>query len=131
MLLLGPTRNGNSNLQQYSYFWEGKSKTVSHRFTVGLETTLYSSWVSIGVVIIGASVAAPNVVMGVIGAMGLGSGGIVAGSKAASMMSAHAIASGGAIAAGGTVATLQSIGAAGLGAAAVTAAIGAGASWVL
>lgn len=58
-----------------------------------------------------AVVAAPLVVAG----MGFGAGGIVAGSYAASMMSAAAIANGGAVAAGSSVAILQSIGAAGFG----------------
>lgn len=80
--------------------------------------------VSLGVV---AAIAAPFAVMGVVSALGFSSGGIVAGSTAAGMMSAEAAASGGAIAAGGTVATLQSIGAAGLGVAGTTgsAAVGA------
>lgn len=72
-------------------------------------------------------VAAPFAVMGAVGAMGFGSAGIAGGSMAAGMMSAEAIASGGAIAAGGTVATLQSIGAAGLGVAGTAASMSAGA----
>jgi hypothetical protein len=86
------------------------------------------SLLAIGVATVGFAVAAPFAVMGIVGAMGFGSEGIVAGSMAAGMMSAEAIASGGAIAAGGTVATLQSIGAAGLGEAGLTAAVGAGAT---
>jgi hypothetical protein len=58
--------------------------------------------------------------------MGFGANGIVAGSAAAAMMSAEAIAAGGSIAAGGTVATLQSIGAVGLGAAAAPIGFAAG-----
>ncbi|NWX06832.1 IFI27 protein, partial [Caloenas nicobarica] len=50
----------------------------------------------------------------VIGALGFTSAGITAGSLAAKMMSAAAIANGGGVAAGSTVAVLQSIGAAGL-----------------
>merc|ERR1712154_270477 len=82
---------------------------------------------------IGGSVAAlsiitaPMAVMGVIGAMGFGGGGIAGGSMAAGMMSAEDLASGGTIAAGGTVATLQSIGAAGLGIVGTTASMSMGA----
>ena len=72
-------------------------------------------------------IAAPFAVVGVVGAMGFGSAGIASGSMAAGMMSAEAIASGGAIAVGGTVATLQSIGAAGLGVAGTAASMSAGA----
>ncbi|XP_027489542.1 interferon alpha-inducible protein 27-like protein 2, partial [Corapipo altera] len=57
-----------------------------------------------------ALVAAPAVVAG----LGFTAGGIAAGSIAAKMMSAAAIANGGGVAAGSTVAVLQSIGAAGL-----------------
>ena len=62
-----------------------------------------------GAVLCGTSlvVAAPIVVAG----LGFGTGGIIAGSTAASMMSAMAPT-----VAGGVVATLQSVGAAGLGA---------------
>ena len=76
---------------------------------------------------LGMAIAAPFAVMGVVGAMGFTSGGIAAGSMAAGMMSAEAVAAGGAIAAGGTVATLQSIGAAGLGVGGVLASVGVGA----
>ncbi|NXE93320.1 I27L2 protein, partial [Menura novaehollandiae] len=48
-----------------------------------------------------------------IGALGFTGAGIAAGSVAAKMMSAAAIANGGGVAAGSTVAVLQSIGAAG------------------
>ena len=71
---------------------------------------------------------APTVVLWGVGAYGFGSSGILAGSSAAALMSAEASAAGGMIAAGGTVATLQSIGAAGLGVAGTTSvAIGGGA----
>ncbi len=73
-------------------------------------------------------IAAPFAVMGAIAGLGFCAGGIASGSIAAGMMSAEAIASGGMIAAGGTVATLQSIGAVGLGVAGTSAAIGAGAT---
>ncbi|KAJ0008866.1 hypothetical protein NQD34_016280, partial [Periophthalmus magnuspinnatus] len=46
----------------------------------------------------------------VLGAVGFGSAGILAGSVAAKMMSAAAIANGGGVAAGSTVAVLQSVG---------------------
>ncbi|XP_051493937.1 uncharacterized protein LOC127393154 isoform X5 [Apus apus] len=50
----------------------------------------------------------------VVSAMGFTAGGIAAGTLAAKMMSATAIANGGGVAAGSTVAVLQSVGAAGL-----------------
>ncbi|XP_061216581.1 interferon alpha-inducible protein 27-like protein 2A [Neopsephotus bourkii] len=59
-----------------------------------------------GVVLIGIPLA--------VGALGFTPAGIAAGSIAAKMMSAAAIANGGGVAAGSTVAVLQSIGAAGL-----------------
>lgn len=68
-----------------------------------------------GTVVLASIIAMPSAVMGAIGAMGYTSTGISSGSIAAWMMSAEAIASGGGVLAGGTVATLQSIGAAGLG----------------
>ncbi|XP_072890349.1 interferon alpha-inducible protein 27-like protein 2A [Hemitrygon akajei] len=58
-----------------------------------------------------AAVVAPPLILG---AMGFTSAGIVAGTTAAKMMSAAAVANGGGVAAGSTVAVLQSIGAAGL-----------------
>ncbi|XP_027857058.1 histone H3.v1-like [Xiphophorus couchianus] len=72
---------------------------------------------------IGAVALAPVV----LGAVGFTSAGIAAGSYAASMMSAAAIANGGGVAAGGLVAILQSAGAVGLSAAASTAVAGVGA----
>lgn len=80
-----------------------------------------------GIAGLGAIIAAPFAVMGVVGALGFTSGGIAAGSIGAGMMSAEAIAAGGGVVAGGTVATLQSIGAAGLGFAGASAAMGGGA----
>ena len=47
-------------------------------------------------------------------AVGFTTGGIAAGSTAAGMMSAAAVANGGGVAAGSTVAVLQSVGAVGL-----------------
>ena len=73
------------------------------------------------------AIAMPFAVMGAVGALGFGAGGIAAGSIGAGMMSAEAIAAGGGIAAGGTVATLQSIGAAGLGIGLTSMAVGTGA----
>ncbi|XP_065553984.1 interferon alpha-inducible protein 27-like protein 2A isoform X2 [Lathamus discolor] len=64
---------------------------------------------------IGATVGAGAVLIGIpvaVGALGFTSTGIAAGSVAAKMMSAAAIANGGGVAAGSTVAVLQSIGAA-------------------
>ncbi|XP_065713277.1 uncharacterized protein [Patagioenas fasciata] len=66
---------------------------------------------------IGAAVGAGLLLVGIplaIGALGFTSAGIAAGSVAAKMMSAAAIANGGGVAAGSTVAVLQSIGAAGM-----------------
>ncbi|XP_063212217.1 interferon alpha-inducible protein 27-like protein 2B, partial [Chroicocephalus ridibundus] len=61
----------------------------------------------------GLGLAAVGVPMAV-GALGFTAAGITAGSVAAKMMSAAAIANGGGVAAGSTVAVLQSIGAAGV-----------------
>jgi hypothetical protein len=73
-------------------------------------------------------VVAPFAAAGVVAAIGFGAEGIAAGSMAAGMMSAEAVAAGtGAVVAGGTVATLQSVGAAGLGVMGTTAALGGGA----
>ncbi len=73
-------------------------------------------------------VGTPLAVLGVVGAIGFTSGGIAAGSIAASMMSASAIASGGGVAAGSVVAILQSIGAVGLGVGGTVLASAAGAT---
>ena len=81
------------------------------------------SLASIGATTMVAAAAAPYAVVGVVGAMGFEASGIAAGSMAAGMMSAEAIAGGGTVAAGGTVATLQSIGAAGLGVLGTTSAV--------
>ncbi|NXB31950.1 IFI27 protein, partial [Eulacestoma nigropectus] len=65
---------------------------------------------------IGATVGTGVALAGIplcIGALGFTGAGIAAGSIAAKMMSAAAIANGGGVAAGSTVAVLQSIGAAG------------------
>lgn len=65
---------------------------------------------------IGAALGAGLLHVGIpmaIGALGFTSAGIAAGSVAAKMMSAAAIANGGGVAAGSSVAVLQSIGAAG------------------
>ena len=85
------------------------------------------SYVGIGATTIGLSVAMPFAAMGIIGGMGFGASGIVAGSTAAGMMSAEAIAMGGGVAVGGTVASLQSIGAVGLGTSLTAAAATSGA----
>ncbi|XP_059724505.1 interferon alpha-inducible protein 27-like protein 2A [Haemorhous mexicanus] len=68
-------------------------------------------------IVIGATVGAGLALIGLplgIAALGFTGAGIAAGSVAAKMMSAAAIANGGGVAAGSTVAVLQSIGAAGL-----------------
>jgi hypothetical protein len=72
-------------------------------------------------------IAAPFAVVGTVGAMGFGTGGIVAGSAAAGMMSTAAIAAGGGVVVGGTVATLQTIGALGLGVTGTSGAMAGGA----
>uniref|UniRef100_A0A6J0UV12 Interferon alpha-inducible protein 27-like protein 2A isoform X1 n=2 Tax=Pogona vitticeps TaxID=103695 RepID=A0A6J0UV12_9SAUR len=68
--------------------------------------TLFGAVVGLGAAVVGIPLAA--------GVLGFTAGGIAAGSIAAKMMSAAAIANGGGVAAGGVVATLQSIGAAGV-----------------
>jgi len=73
-------------------------------------------------------IMAPFAAVAAVQAIGFGAGGVMGGSMAAGMMSAEAIAGGGAIAAGGTVATLQSLGAAGLGLAGTAAASSVGAA---
>ncbi|XP_072890350.1 interferon alpha-inducible protein 27-like protein 2A [Hemitrygon akajei] len=64
----------------------------------------------------------------ILGAVGFTSTGIAAGTIAAKMMSAAAVANGGGVAAGSTVAVLQSIGAAGLSTTANAALLTAGAT---
>ncbi|XP_074790390.1 interferon alpha-inducible protein 27-like protein 2A [Natator depressus] len=76
---------------------------------------------------IGAGVAFVGIPV-VVGAVGFTGAGIAAGSIAAKMMSAAAVANGGGVAAGSAVATLQSIGAAGLPVAAKAAIVGVGAA---
>lgn len=63
---------------------------------------------------IGVVGAVPHVAVATIQGIGFGSSGIIAGSTAAAMMSAEAIAIGGGVTSGLTVATLQSIGAVGM-----------------
>lgn len=73
-------------------------------------------------VVVGAAIGGATAVVAVpvvVGALGFSSGGIVAGSVAASLMSASAIASGGGVAAGSAVAVMQTIGVVGLGAVAL------------
>ncbi|XP_050934004.1 interferon alpha-inducible protein 27-like protein 2A isoform X2 [Lates calcarifer] len=85
-------------------------------------------------VVIGAGgVMTVTLTPALLAAMGFTSGGIVAGSLAAKIMSYCAIANGGGVAAGGLVAFLQSIGAAGLSGATstVVAAPGAAVGWML
>ncbi|XP_042295066.1 interferon alpha-inducible protein 27-like protein 2A [Sceloporus undulatus] len=68
--------------------------------------TMIGAGLGLGITVVGLPL--------VLGALGFTSAGIAAGSVAAKMMSASAIASGGGIAAGGPVAMLQSVGATGL-----------------
>ncbi|KAM3657655.1 uncharacterized protein LOC131567859 [Ammospiza caudacuta] len=81
--------------------------------------------------VLGATAGAGLAVVGLplcVAALGFTGAGIAAGSFAAKMMSAAAIANGGGVAAGSTVAVLQSIGAAGLSAGAKAALGSAGAA---
>ncbi|XP_065277762.1 interferon alpha-inducible protein 27-like protein 2A isoform X1 [Emys orbicularis] len=83
------------------------------------------------VTLAGAGVAAGVACVGipvVLGAVGFTGAGIAAGTLAAKMMSAAAVANGGGVAAGSAVAVLQSIGAAGLPAAAKAVIVGVGAA---
>uniref|UniRef100_A0A452HGS5 Interferon alpha inducible protein 27 like 1 n=1 Tax=Gopherus agassizii TaxID=38772 RepID=A0A452HGS5_9SAUR len=82
--------------------------------------TLAGAGIAAGVAFIGIPV--------VVGAAGFTGAGIAAGTLAAKMMSAAAIANGGGVAAGSTVAVLQSIGAAGLPAAAKAVIVSVGAA---
>mmetsp|Transcript_32327 Transcript_32327/g.65553 ORF Transcript_32327/g.65553 Transcript_32327/m.65553 type:complete len:169 (+) Transcript_32327:196-702(+) len=77
---------------------------------------------------VAGGVLCPVAVIGTVAYLGFGSAGIAAGSIAASMMSAEAVAAGGTIAAGSTVATLQSIGAAGFSAGALSSMVAGGAA---
>ncbi|KDO21388.1 hypothetical protein SPRG_13701 [Saprolegnia parasitica CBS 223.65] len=77
---------------------------------------------------VAGAVAAPVATTAVVAGLGFTSGGIAAGSTAAGMMSAAAVANGGSVAAGSTVAVLQSVGAAGLGVAGGAAVAVAGAA---
>ncbi|XP_030574711.1 interferon alpha-inducible protein 27-like protein 2B isoform X2 [Archocentrus centrarchus] len=95
--------------------------TDPKRSSVGVGTIVAITAGAVGAV--GAVVSAPLV----LGAMGFTSAGIAAGSYAASMMSAAAVANGGGVAAGSLVAVLQSAGAAGLSGAATAAVASAGA----
>ena len=75
---------------------------------------------------------APALAVAGVQAIGFGAGGIAAGSTAASVMSATAVANGGGVAAGSAVAAMQSIGATGtlayIGAAGTAAVLGVGAA---
>ncbi|XP_025041860.1 interferon alpha-inducible protein 27-like protein 2A [Pelodiscus sinensis] len=81
--------------------------------------TLAGMGIGTGVAVVGAPVA--------LWAVGFTGAGIAAGSIAAKMMSAAAIANGGGVAAGSLVAVLQSVGVTGLPAAAQAVLVGAGA----
>ncbi|KAL8186964.1 UNVERIFIED_CONTAM: hypothetical protein K2H54_025002 [Gekko kuhli] len=74
-----------------------------------------------------AGAAATAALPAVVGVLGFTGAGIAAGSTAASMMSASAIANGGGVAAGSVVAVLQSVGAAGVSAATSVAGAAGGA----
>ncbi|KAG6929172.1 interferon alpha inducible protein 27 [Chelydra serpentina] len=83
------------------------------------------------VTLAGASIAAGVAFVGIpvaLGAAGFTAAGIATGTVAAKMMSAAAVANGGGVAAGSAVAVLQSIGAAGLPAAANAVIVGVGAA---
>lgn len=79
-------------------------------------------WIGTGITA-AAAISTPFAIMGAVGAMGFGAGGIAVESFGAWMMSLY----GGLTPAGGIVATLQSIGAAGLGLGLTSVAVGAGA----
>jgi hypothetical protein len=111
---------------------DAEDKSMSWILEPRMPSTISANqiWALTGAALFGLTtvIAAPFAVVGMVGAMGFGTGGIVAGSAAAGMMSAEAIAAGGAgVAAGGTVATLQSIGAVGLGVAGTSGAMAGGA----
>lgn len=98
-----------------------KTKSKRNKKNIGKYLAIAGTAVLGGV---GAVALAPVV----LGAVGFTSAGIAAGSLAASMMSAAAVANGGAVAAGSLVAVLQSAGAVGLSvtASAAVASVGAG-----
>ncbi|XP_053867796.1 interferon alpha-inducible protein 27-like protein 2A [Malaclemys terrapin pileata] len=73
---------------------------------VGFIPIAVGATIGLGVVTVAVPVA--------LGAVGFTGAGIAAGTPAAKMMSAAAVANGGGVAAGSTVAVLQSVGAAGL-----------------
>lgn len=79
-------------------------------------------WIGTGITA-AAAISTPFAILGAVGAMGFGAGGIAVESFGAWMMSLY----GGLTPAGGIVATLQSIGAAGLGLGLTSVAVGAGA----
>ncbi|XP_076074162.1 uncharacterized protein LOC143045496 isoform X1 [Mytilus galloprovincialis] len=102
-------------------------KQFEQQSTVIKEKNKQGSWwkpLAIGTgCLVGGAVLAPIAVPAALGAIGFTSGGVAGGSIAAAMMSSV-----GNVAAGGAIATMQSIGAAGLGAAGT--AVGAGVSGV-
>ncbi|XP_030574713.1 uncharacterized protein LOC115772543 isoform X4 [Archocentrus centrarchus] len=112
---------GTSELHHLDELITQTADTDPKRSSVGVGTIVAITAGAVGAV--GAVVSAPLV----LGAMGFTSAGIAAGSYAASMMSAAAVANGGGVAAGSLVAVLQSAGAAGLSGAATAAVASAGA----
>ncbi|XP_030074300.1 interferon alpha-inducible protein 27-like protein 2A isoform X3 [Microcaecilia unicolor] len=113
-----------------------KDKDQTLNETAGKELELEAFKTTMKTVSILGIAGAVTAVVGtpvVIGMVGFTSAGIAAGSLAAKMMSAAALANGGGVAAGGTVAVLQSIGAAGFSVAAkaTLGTIGAGAGATL
>ena len=91
------------------------------------ETMTGSKMRNVAIGSVATAVAAPFAVMGAVAGLGFTSVGISGGSFGAWLMSAEAIASGGGVVAGGITATLQSIGAAGLGVVGTTVSAGTGA----
>jgi hypothetical protein len=86
------------------------------------QLSIYGATAMVGMLVL------PFTATAAVSALGFGASGIVAGSTAAGMMAAEATAAGGMIATGGTVATLQSIGAVGLGWVGTSVTVGAGAA---
>ncbi|XP_051843617.1 interferon alpha-inducible protein 27-like protein 2A [Antechinus flavipes] len=87
---------------------EGKDASAQSR----LSNMQKAALLALGAV--AGGVLAPSVVPVTLGVVGFTKLGIAAGSMAANMMSAAAVANGGGVAAGSLVAVLQSVGAAGL-----------------
>ena len=93
---------------------EGQSLQCDNNQEEGYNNNKTDIAVAVGCTSAAVVGAVPLAVVGTVQSIGFSTGGIVAGSTAAAMMAAEAVATGGGVAAGGTVATLQSIGALGM-----------------